>query len=209
VGEDRLLISEAASKALFNLLSNGGSLRSRTIDQVHERLIEVDNRLWEGGKVSSFVDNQGGGWLIDISRGFNDMMLYAVVRSVDGSRAVVNVIDEAELAAMKDGGSPPEPTAEEPEPVSRGATKRPPFQAPTEPPPESPALLRWVDRGPEPGDPERGMGKAGNGESWEALDLPYKDVRSKVQELISEGIDPADIEIWTQRKKPQVSVVLV
>lgn len=202
MGEDRLLISEAASKALFNLLSNSGSLRGRTLDQVHERLLKVVNRLWEGGKVSTFTDDHGGGWLINISHGFGDVMLYAIARSVDGNRAVVNVIDEAELTAMKDGGSPPEPQADAPTPQ---APEPKPVQThgPAEPPPESPALLRWVDRGPEAQEFKDGP------PSWEALDLPYKEVRDKVQELISEGIDPGDIEIWTRRKKPQVSVVLV
>lgn len=208
MGEDRLMVSEGAGKALFNILSNSGSLRGRTLEKVHERLIEVSNRLWEGGKASSFVDNQGGGWVIDISRGFNDMMLYAIVRSKNGTRGVVSVIDEAELESMKAGpkeGAEAPPDASEPEATTRTQERRPPFQAPTEPPAESPALLRWIDRGTASCDPE----KTKTGEAWEALDLPYKDVRGKVQELISEGIDPGDIEIWTRRKKPQVKVELV
>ena len=206
MGEDRLMVSEDAGKALFNILSNSGSLRGRTLEKVHERLIEVSNRLWEGGKVSSFVDNQGGGWVIDISRGFSDMMLYAIVRSVDGQRAVVDVIDEGELEDVKKGpkkASEPPQEGVESEAAPRTPERRPSFQAPAEPPPESPALLRWVDRGPEAQEFKDGP------PSWEALDLPYKEVRDKVQELISEGIDPGDIEIWTRRKKPQVKVELV
>lgn len=203
MGEDRLLISEAASKALFNLLSNSGSLRGRTLDQIHERLIEVVNRLWEGGKVSSFVDNKGGGWLIDISRGFNDMMLYAVARSVDGNRAVIDVIDEAELDAMKKGPGEPQEPAAEPEKkwADGGKAKLPNVVQHVDPPPESPALLRYLDRGPDSMENVQAH--------WEVIELEYSKVGAKVQELMSEGVSPGDIEIWTQRKVPQVKVELV
>jgi len=202
VDDDRLMVSEGAGKALFNLLSNGGALRGRTIDQVHTRLIEVTNRLWESGKTSSFVDNKGGGWLIDISRGFNDMMLYAIVRSIDGTRGVVDVIDEGELEGMKRApAEPQEDDSAEAAMVETFAPKAP--QRAPEPPgasPESPVLLRWIS---ERGD---GMNK---GPKYSEEELKYGAVGERVQALLRDGIDPRDIEIWTQRKKPQVSVVLV
>jgi hypothetical protein len=199
VGDDRLMVSEGAGKALFNLLSNSGTLRGRTLDQIHERLIEVVNRLWEGGKTTSFVDNQGGGWMIDISRGFGDVMLYAIVRSTGGTRGVVDVIDEGELEAMKNAPNEPlkEPQAEV---TARTKERRPPFQPPVEPQPESPALLRWIS---ERGD---GMNK---GPKYDEEELKYSEVGDRVQALLRDGVDPRDIEIWTARKKPQVRVELV
>lgn len=202
MGEDRLMVSEGAGKALFNLLSNSGTLRGRTLDQIHERLIEVVNRLWEGGKTTSFVDNRGGGWMIDISRGFGDIMLYAIVRSADGTRGVVDVIDEGELEAMKKApGEPQEP--KEAEATARTQERRPPFQPPTEPPPESPVLLRWMTHYIEATEDKDVM------PVWEEERLTYREVSEKVQELLARGVKPEDVEIWTAMKKPQVSVVLV
>lgn len=200
VGEDRLMVSESAGKALFELLSQSGTLRNRTLDQVHTRLIEVVNQLWESGKVTS-VDAKNGLWVIDISRGFGDIMLYAIVRNVSGGRAVVDVIDEGELEGMKSGKAPGEPqerpVAEAPQ---RTSEKRPPFQPPVEPPANGPALLRWIS--------ERGDG-ANKAPKYDEEELKYGEVGDRVQALLRDGIDPRDIEIWTQRKKPQVRVELV
>lgn len=192
MGEDRLLISESASKNLYNLLSSAGGLRNRTVDQIHERLIEVVNRLWEGGKVQSFTDNRGGGWMIDISRGFGDVMLYAIARSMDGNRAVVDVIDENDLEAMRSGS------------ILNKESKPPPIQQQTEPLPGSPALLRWVSKQAEEVD-----GNETEGPIWSEERLVYSQVSDKVQWLLAKGVKPGDVEIWTELKKPKVSVVLV
>ena len=207
MGDDRLMVSEGAGKALFNILSNSGSLRGRTLEKVHERLIEVSNRLWEGGKASSFVDNKGGGWVIDISRGFNDMMLYAIVRSKNGTRGVVSVIDEAELESMKAGpkdGAETPPEAPEPKATTRTPERRPPFQPPTEPAPESPVLLRWMTHLKEKATEDKDVRPV-----WDEERLTYREVSEKVQELLAKGVKPEDVEIWTAMKKPQISVVLV
>jgi hypothetical protein len=202
VGDDRLMVSEGAGKALFNLLSNSGTLRGRTLDQVHARLIEVVNRLWEGGKVSSFIDSNGGGWFINISRGFGDVMLYAVVRSVDGNRGVVDVIDEAELDVMKKAPTNPQEDGSSESVMVETFSPKAPQRVP-EPQgasPESPVLLRWIS---ERGD---GMNKR---PKYDEEELKYVSVSERVQALLRDGIDPRDIEIWTHRKKPQVKVELV
>jgi len=200
VGEDRLRISEFASNNLYNLLNSAGNLRNRTASQIHERLIEVVNRLWEGGKVQSFTDNRGGGWIIDISRGFGDVMLYAIVRNINGNRAVVDVIDENDLETMKSGPAPKEKGWAE-----GGELKSPlpslPLQ--TEPNPESPVLLRWVSSVEIP------PGETDNHPVWSEERLIYGHVSDKVQWLLAKGIKSEDIEIWTELKKPKVSVVLV
>lgn len=203
MSEERLYVAESASKALFNILAESGGLPGKTLDQLHERLLSTSNKLWEGGKVSTFNDGQGSGWLIDISRGFQDIMLYGVVRSVDGGRAVVDVIDEGELENMKKGKEgAPEAKAEEPsEPRSRGVSKVIPRRPPKD---DAPALLRWrthyIQADPETQDVNP---------VWEEERLVYREVGAKVQELLTRGIKAEDIEIWTERKKPQVNVVLV
>jgi len=185
--EDRLLISEGASKALFNLLSNGGVLRGRTIDQVHERLILVVNQLWDGGKAASFVDDRGGGWMIDISKGFSDMMLYAIVRDTNDHRAVVDVIDEGEVTEVpsKTSKTPSIPPPPPPQPIQKRTTE---------------VLVRWVkttarDQGVDSG--------------WEEKRLLYHEVESEVQRLLAKGSKAEEIEIWTEVKRPRVSVTLV
>lgn len=228
--EEKLSIDDAASKSLQALLDGSGQLRGRSVGLLHSRLLDVSNKLWGNGeKVSVFVDPKGGGWMIDISRGFNDVMLYAVIRSVNGKRTIVDVIDESDLKELREGTSndpqfnvsddPPEVIASAPTQAGVNSQmmkvvkdlreKVEDLEKENRELKDSIGSIRKIDPDEEVLIRYRKQERGKEEPVMLATDVMHRDMVATIQDLIAKGVDPEDIEIWTKKKKPQVNVILV
>lgn len=204
--EGRLPVTMGAVQALKELLVNtGGPLRDRSVEQLREVLLEAANRSWgsrEGGEGTIFLDNQGGGYLLDLSHRFGDVMVYALVREVNGQMGVLDVVDEAEVEELKKDLSDSKNRASRgvDEEHRRNLFPRRPPEALRRPQVEysGPYLVRWQVQKDQESPPV-----------WNQEKVHADAVAEKVQELVAGGVSAKDIEIWTTMKRPQVNVVLV
>jgi hypothetical protein len=197
--------------AVFSLSEH---LRANGSHITHE---EVKNRInrgltvhWETSAAKSFQDQRGPGWLVDLSDQFNEEMLYAVVRSIgNGTRQVVAVVEADAIEALqKEKKSLPSVEDAFGEPVSTDDTVQvAPRAAPANPvrqpvvqketvSPDSPVLIIV-----------RGLSELSNGPGFEnAIRETHATFPKTVQSLLSDGIKPEQIEIWSNLRRPKVQI---
>lgn len=195
--EERLPVSMGAVRALKELLvSSGGPHKEDSEERLREILLEGVNRIWSSSERSDsdmFMDNRGGGYLIDLSPWLRGVMVHAVVRDVNGQVGVVDVVDDADVEELRKSGAVPSETTEE---HRRNLFPRRPFQPVVY---SGPYLVRWQMKKDEESPSS----------SWEQEKVSPDNVAEKVQALAAKGVVAQDIEIWTTMKRPQVNVVLV
>lgn len=207
-------IKEGVPKKLSLLLDSGGVCQGWSLENLHVRLDKVVNQTWESGKVLSFIDDQGGGWHVDISSGFGGLMLYAVVRSMNGKRTVVDVIDESDLESLKPAlptNEPPIATENSPEVTMLKEIKDLRYKI-LEIEKINKELLGEIERskGLRPADMslllwETTATKGIDSKSFSEK-IENSQVLRKIQNLMVDGVSV--IEVWTRMKKPKLSVEL-
>lgn len=198
MSEGRLLVGDSAVIALKELLADTGVLK-RTEDQLRERLFEVVNNLWAGGKATKLG---GGAWIIDIGKWFGDLALYARVVPLGDSMVVSTILDESEVIDAKvqtalDSSRGGNPTDEQPTATNKASWKPAPPQPMGRRRIEQ-ALVRWQEPKVEEG-----------GDPWAQDRVDVGKIPEKVQELVARGVSVHDIEIWTNMKRPKINVELV
>lgn len=147
---------------------------------------------WGTASARSFSDRDGPGWLLDLSGSFGGCEIYALVRSVGpGQRSIVKALS-ADDADRIVGGNQGVREIAEAEPVGANesqAEREPERRSSPAIDPGAPSLVVW------PGEP---AGKR----------MPGNAVSTFVQGLLREGVDPEAIEVWTNMKRPKISVIL-
>ena len=207
---DDIVINEGVSQKLAAHLQEQGRFGNLTASNIGDSLNRIVNRWWGTAKIPQFRDSSGVGWLIDLSEAFDNEMLYAVVRSTNGQRCVVDVVEETEAAKMGVGGS------EQPTESPKRPDEDHPHDDPGTPFPEhiiqrlemelkaahseieelkpksvDIALLRW-------GDPENGKERQ----------IKVGAISGEIRGLIDEGVKPEFIEVWTRCQRPKIRVEL-
>jgi hypothetical protein len=199
---DVIEISDEAVKDLVELIAAQGRLAEYGGSGPPEvrfkaRLQKIVEKEFESGKTIRF-SNRGGGWAVDISRYFDDQMLYLIVNTTAGKRVGVSVIDEGELEGWVKPSSTPVPQEQAPIPI---AHRDPPVRPVSS---DEPALIRVKVEAQE----ADGLGASVVVNKVDERVVPFGQVAAEVQAMLAQGIKPDDIEIWTRRQKPRVKVEL-
>lgn len=211
VPEDRMsdvVISQPAAMKLATHLTEQGRLQGG-VSVVNHKLSRAIAQKW-GTAARQFTDHAGVGWLIDLSEYFDDEMLYAVVRSHEGSRTLVAVVDadelegfaktqtwktpEAGLGADQVPGGETVPTGEDPSAHTNSSARAPALKAQ----PDDPRLIVWWE-GPAPKDSET----RSKGEAPQAMHTTYAEAQGIVMGLLMKG---CKVEVWSGVKHPQLKV---
>lgn len=194
----------------------GNGQTARTIAAKVQGIIE--NR-WGTSKVPRFEDGEGGGWLVDVSLAFEDEAMYAVVRSKEGQRTVTKIIEEEDAIKLARPGKAPTGSGDQ------AHLDEMPSMAEVGLDPENPSgpslgqqnsilteqlreAVEVVEKlTPKADSPALVRMKEGE-DKWQTFSVMYNTVGALVQELLSKGTNPDDIEVWTSRRKPKVKVEL-
>jgi len=193
--EERLLVAESAARELLKMLRDTSAsitVSKVSADQLRTKLFDVCGGLWAKGRASLYGEGDGRFWVIDISQAFSNISLYAIARKVphsDGNFAVMNVVDEDGLEELVKGNH--FDGSEENVQLRERVARRPAKTS------DGPVLLRWRLRSDE------------SPSAWEEKTITKATVAAEVQALLAKGVNVDQVEIWTERKKPQVRVELV
>jgi len=209
--------SNVAIMAVQHLAEQGRS-KGQSARLIASKIQSVVENRWGTSKVPRFEDAEGGGWLMDVSPAFDDEAMYAVVRSKDGVRTVTHITEEEEAIRMAMPEAPP---------GSDGKSHLGEMPLATEvgldpANPSGPSLgqqnvilteqlreaVEVVEKlTPKADSPALVRVKEGE-DKWQTFSVMYNTVGALVQELLSKGTTPDDIEVWISRRKPKVKVEL-
>ena len=205
----KMVVLESAVFSLSEHLRSSGS--NVTHEEVKSRIKRGLSVHWETSATKTFQDQRGPGWLVDISDQFNEEMLYAVVRSIGGgTRQVVAVVEADAIEALQkekkslpsvegafgdtssttDDAALVEPRAAPVNPVRQPVVQKEAVS------PDSPVLIIV-----------RGLSEPSNGPGFEnAIRETHATFPKTVQNLLSDGIKPEQIEIWSSLRRPKVQI---
>jgi hypothetical protein len=230
-----VIVDEEAAVGLAHYLTEIGRLGNRTARDVGAAIQSGVNVQWGSAKVKQFQDAQGVGWLVDLSDRFQGEVLFGVVRTSKGRRHVVKVVDEDALRAMlpqvQPKSKPPAknhldemPTQEQTQEQMGIDPKNPngptlaqqrdhlagvieKLKAENERLKNEVSAIRTAEA---KGDAlVRWSTTYGNGNSEKFEEqIALENVPDKLNSLISSGIKPEDIVVWSKRQQPKVRVEL-
>lgn len=201
----KMVVLESAVFSLSEHLRSSGS--NVTHEEVKSRIKRGLSVHWETSATKTFQDQRGPGWLVDISDQFNEEMLYAVVRSIGGgTRQVVAVVEADAIEALQKekkslpsvegafgdtSSSTDDAALVEPRAVPANPARQPVVQKETMSP-DSPVLIVV-----------RGLSEAGFENIIRETHATFPKI---VQGLLSDGIKPEQIEIWSSLRRPKVQI---
>lgn len=204
----KMVVLESAVFSLSEHLRSTGS--NVTHEEVKSRIKRGLSVHWETSATKTFQDQRGPGWLVDISDQFNEEMLYAVVRSIgNGTRQVVAVVEADAIEALQkekkslpsvEGAFGDTSTTDDAAPVAPRVSPANPARQPVVQKeavsPDSPVLISV-----------RGLSELSNGPGFEnAIRETHATFPKTVQNLLSDGIKPEQIEIWSNLRRPKVQI---
>jgi hypothetical protein len=112
-GEVPVIIEPNAAILAAQHLAEQGRGHGQTAKSIAVKVQGIVENKWGTAKVPRFSDDEGGGWLIDVSNAFDGEVMYAVVRSKGGQRTVTHIVEEDDAVSLTRGGQPPEPDDED------------------------------------------------------------------------------------------------
>lgn len=204
----KMVVLESAVFSLSEHLRSSGS--NVTHEEVKSRINRGLTVHWETSATKTFQDQRGPGWLVDISDQFNEEMLYAVVRSIgNGTRQVVAVVEADAIEALQkekkslpsvedafgESSSSNEVVQVAPKTAPSSQVRQPVVQKEAVSP-DSPVLIIV-----------RGLSELPNSSGFEnAIRETHATFPKTVQSLLSDGIKPEQIEIWSNLRRPKVQI---
>ena len=207
-----VIVGEPVAAKLANHLHQQGRLRGG-VRMVIDSLNKAVDRKW-GVAADSFKDSAGPGWIIDVSDYFDNELLYAIVRSENGIRSVVAVVDEDEIGEFKKTGKWVSPEAAAgglsevvemlgdqsiPDVPDAPAPRSFPKLVPSDPQPDDPRLIVWWEGLP---DKQDDTGRVGT-EPPKSVHTTYGDAQRVVMKLLMRD---CKVEVWSGVKHPELKV---
>lgn len=225
------VVSVEVAAALHKHMVDQGRHTEKTPRDFMTILGRISAREWGTTNARRFSDAAGGGWLIDMSDYFDNEELYAIVRSVHGSRIMSAVVESEEVeafgkngvwqsAAARGNGVSPDVAAEaeaieagNPAPATAPARPRPQEGAQAAPraaaqgAADDPMLIvYWAT----PGPPEESLFAGAQMSRCKRADVP-----EIVRALLAAGFEvngvrhtvtESTIEVWSSVSRPRVEV---
>lgn len=209
---EKVHVEKAAVEALMAHLEEIGRLNGMGFRRVEEGLRQAVKTQWGTAKIPQYMDNHGvTHWVIDLSDALGGDVYYALVTRHQGEPSVVGVMSEEQAEgvlrrprkpAQEEMVADPESPDSDPSVAEQRSLRRH-LEAKEKEEKKSmrgdaPVLLRWTKL-------------ADDKESVQTREdrITASDVTAKIQCLLLEGVKAADIEVWSDLRRPQVSVSLV
>jgi hypothetical protein len=222
---EKVHVEKAAVEALMAHLEEIGRLNGMGFRRVEEGLRQAVKTQWGTAKIPQYMDNYGvTHWVIDLSDALGGDVYYALVTRHQGEPSVVGVMSEEQAEGVLrhkrkkshlddypsqaemgiDPEDPDGPTLAEQRDRALGEVRslRRRLEAKEKEGKKSmrddaPVLLRWTKL-------------ADDKESVQTRErITASDVTAKIQSLLLEGVKAEDIEVWSDLRRPQVSVSLL